>query len=226
MAIGLGKMFGFEFMKNFNYPYISKSVSEFWRRWHISLSQWFRDYLYIPLGGSRKGNVYINLFIVFLVTGIWHGAAWGFVIWELWHGFFVIVERIFKNHFWKKHIPDVIKWLYTTVVVFFGWILFRIVDVSETLSYISIMFRKTQNEFISYELGWYMDQRTCFIFIVAAFCCIPWINILKEKVPVVKKVFKTDWFLLVKRIILLVLLLICFLFITNSTYNPFIYFRF
>jgi alginate O-acetyltransferase complex protein AlgI len=94
MAIGLGKMFGFKFLENFNYPYISKSITEFWRRWHISLSTWFREYLYIPLGGNRKGNVYINLFIVFCATGIWHGASWHFLLWGLWHGFFLVIERI------------------------------------------------------------------------------------------------------------------------------------
>ena len=98
MAIGLGKIFGFHFSENFNYPYISKSIREFWRRWHISLSSWFRDYLYIPLGGSRRGNVYLHLLIVFLATGIWHGAAWGFVLWGLWHGFFIIAERMVANH--------------------------------------------------------------------------------------------------------------------------------
>ena len=98
MAIGLGKMFGFTFLENFDHPYIATSVREFWRRWHMSLSGWFRDYLYIPLGGSRSGNVYLNLLLVFLATGIWHGAAWGFLLWGLWHGFFVLLERFWVNH--------------------------------------------------------------------------------------------------------------------------------
>ena len=226
MAIGLGKIFGFEFMQNFNYPYISKSISEFWRRWHISLSQWFRDYLYIPLGGSRKGNAYVNLFIVFLVTGVWHGAAWGFIIWGLWHGFFVIIEKIFKNNPVKKYIPGIVKWIYTMSVVFFGWILFRIVDISDTMRYFSIMFGKVQNAFISYDLRWYMDNRTISILILAVLCCIPWINIINKKIPFMGRIIETDIFLLLKRIILLLIVLICFLFITNSSYNPFIYFRF
>jgi hypothetical protein len=95
MAIGLGRMFGFEFLENFNYPYISKTLTEFWRRWHISLSSWFRDYVYIPLGGNKKGNVYVNLFIVFVLTGFWHGASFNFLVWGLWHGLFLVTERLF-----------------------------------------------------------------------------------------------------------------------------------
>lgn len=97
MAIGLGYLFGFKFMENFNYPYISKSITEFWRRWHISLSTWFKEYLYIPLGGNRKGNTYLNLFIVFLVTGLWHGASWNFIAWGIWNGIFIIIEKIINK---------------------------------------------------------------------------------------------------------------------------------
>jgi alginate O-acetyltransferase complex protein AlgI len=97
MAIGLGKMFGFHFLENFNYPYISHSIQEFWRRWHISLSTWFKDYIYIPLGGNRSGSVYINLLIVFSLTGFWHGASWNFIVWGLWHGMFLIAERFFRT---------------------------------------------------------------------------------------------------------------------------------
>ena len=120
MAIGLGRIFGFDFMENFNYPYISRSVSEFWRRWHISLSTWFRDYLYIPLGGNRRGNVYLNLLIVFLATGIWHGAAWGFLVWGLWHGLFMLIERRFRGKEPALRIPGFAKWIYTMLVVMLG----------------------------------------------------------------------------------------------------------
>ncbi|MDR1837747.1 MAG: MBOAT family protein, partial [Treponema sp.] len=125
MAIGLGRMFGFEFLENFNYPYISKSITEFWRRWHISLSSWFRDYVYIPLGGNRKGNVYANLVFVFILTGFWHGANFQFVAWGLWHGLFLIIERLFgmrevKN---KKIIP--LRYVVTMLIVVVGWVFFR-----------------------------------------------------------------------------------------------------
>lgn len=226
MAIGLGKIFGFEFMENFNYPYISKSITEFWRRWHISLSQWFRDYLYIPLGGNRRGNVYFNLFVVFLATGIWHGAAWGFVLWGLWHGAFMLIERVLKKSKIKLRLPSAVMWLYTMLVVLFGWVLFRLVSVSSTLEYISIMFGIKDNGFIRYGLGWYFNNRTVFVAVLAVLCCIPWKQFLTAKFPAVEALLKNDVFLLAKRIVLLVILLICFLLITNSTYNPFIYFRF
>ena len=125
MAVGLGKMFGFDLMENFNYPYVSTSISDFWRRWHISLSSWFRDYLYIPLGGNRRGNVYVNLLIVFAVTGLWHGAAWNFVIWGLWHGIFILLERFLRNRKIEVRLPDAVKILLTFFVVNLGWVLFR-----------------------------------------------------------------------------------------------------
>src|SRR5690554_7029994 len=131
MAIGLGKMLGFNFKENFDYPYISKSIREFWRRWHISLSSWFRDYLYIPLGGNQKGKyrTYVNLLIVFFLTGLWHGASWNFVIWGLFHGFFIIIERL--NIIKVPTRFYVIGNIYTLLIVMIGWVLFR----SENLEY-------------------------------------------------------------------------------------------
>ncbi len=138
MAIGLGKMFGFHFLENFNYPYISKSVQEFWRRWHISLSTWFRDYLYVPLGGNRGGTVrtYLNLMIVFFLCGLWHGASWTFVTWGLYHGVFLVLERssalAFMDRFWAP-----VRHVYALSVVFFGWLIFR----AETFSQIGVFLR-------------------------------------------------------------------------------------
>ena len=126
MAIGMGHMLGFDFLENFNYPYVSCSVQEFWRRWHISLSSWFRDYLYIPLGGNRRGKVrtYINLIIVFACTGLWHGASFSFIVWGLWHGLFLVIERLgFKKVLDK--LPKFIGWIYTMLVVLVGWVFFR-----------------------------------------------------------------------------------------------------
>lgn len=131
MAIGMGKMLGFDFLENFDNPYHSKSIKEFWRRWHISLSSWFRDYLYIPLGGNRKGSIitYRNLAIVFLATGVWHGASWNFVIWGLWHGFFLIIERI---GFWKilNKFPVFFQRIYTLLIVGIGWLMFRTENIN------------------------------------------------------------------------------------------------
>ncbi|MBQ2986149.1 MAG: MBOAT family protein [Tyzzerella sp.] len=226
MAIGLGKMFGFEFMTNFNYPYISKTVGEFWRRWHISLSQWFRDYLYIPLGGNRRGNVYFNLLVVFLATGVWHGAAWGFILWGLWHGAFMLLERVIQKSTIKLRIPALLKWLYTMLVVLFGWVLFRLVSVTSTMEFISIMLGVTKNTFVRYDLTWYFNNRTIFVFVLSVLFCFPWKQIVISRFPKIVTVLESDIFVFLKRIVLLVVLIVCFLFITNSTYNPFIYFRF
>ncbi len=216
MAIGLGKMFGFEFMENFNFPYISKSITEFWRRWHISLSGWFRDYLYIPLGGNRRGNVYFNLFVVFLATGIWHGADWGFIVWGLWHGMFMLIERVLKKHTGFR-LPKIIGWIYTMLVVLFGWVLFRIVDIPATLDYIKLMFGVGAPEFVRYGVAYYLNARILTVLTAAIVCCFPWKNIIKPKGRI---------FTFFKRTALIALFVICFMLITNSTYNPFIYFRF
>lgn len=227
MAIGLGKIFGFHFPENFNYPYISGSVREFWRRWHISLSTWFKDYLYIPMGGSRKGNVYLHLFIVFLATGLWHGAAWGFVLWGLWHGMFCILERVAGNlHNDKGHggknaiyyVRNVFSHVYTLLVVITGWVLFNLVSVRGALSYVKVMFGITRNSFTAYSPSYYMDGRTTILMAVSVLACLPWKAILHLK--------ESTGLLIVKRLILLILLALCFVFIITSTYNPFIYFRF
>lgn len=226
MAIGLGKIFGFHFQENFNYPYISKSVREFWRRWHISLSAWFKDYLYIPMGGSRRGNVYLHLFIVFLATGLWHGAAWGFVLWGLWHGMFCILERIAGNLRMEKHkqgrvviaIKSALSHVYTLLVVITGWVLFNLVSVRGTLSYLKVMFGITRNSFIAYSSSYYMDGRTMALMAIAVLACLPWKEILKIK--------ESPALVFSKRLVLLMLLALCFVFIITSTYNPFIYFRF
>ena len=140
MAIGLGRMFGFEFLENFNYPYIASSVQDFWRRWHISLSSWFKEYLYIPLGGNRKGELrtYINLFIVFAVTGLWHGASWNFVGWGLYHGAFLILERIGFSKVVERMGP--LRYLYTFLVAMVGWVFFRVESVRYGFHILRCMF--------------------------------------------------------------------------------------
>lgn len=150
MAIGLGLCFGFHFKENFNYPYVSSSIQEFWRRWHISLSTWFREYLYIPLGGNRKGKAktYRNKLIVFFCTGLWHGANWTFIIWGLWHGFFIVAEDAAKKLFGLgKHgknrrnpVETVLKHLYTLLVVLIGFVIFRADNMGQAFSMIGAMF--------------------------------------------------------------------------------------
>ena len=231
MAIGLGKMFGFHFAENFNLPYCSTSVREFWRRWHISLSGWFRDYLYIPLGGSRKGNVYLHLFLVFLATGIWHGAGWGFLIWGLWHGLFVILERLVSAKRTKSSMKDdrpvdaakegskagsILKkgagWCYTMLVVMLGWTLFRIVEIGPFFDYLKALFGLRKGSFTAFSIGYYLTHQRIFYLALSILVCTP----LTKKLP---KLWNN-------KVLILLLLAICYIFMINSTYNPFIYFRF
>ncbi|WP_394899664.1 MBOAT family O-acyltransferase, partial [Clostridium tertium] len=179
MAIGLGHLFGFKFPENFNYPYISRSITEFWRRWHISLSTWFKEYLYIPLGGNRRGNVYFNLFVVFLVTGLWHGASWNFVIWGLWHGMFMIIERVIRNENWYKKIPSFIKIFITLFIVIIGWVLFKATTLEEGLKYLSIMFGLSNFSNITFEYTYFISRKFIVLIIIG----------IIASTPILKKIF-------------------------------------
>ena len=164
MAIGLGKMFGFEFQENFNYPYTAGSVQEFWHRWHISLSSWFRDYVYIPLGGNRKGAActYRNLLIVFFLTGMWHGAGIAFILWGLYHGLFLILERVWLGKKLEK-LPGIVGWGYTVTAVFFGWILFRAENISLFFTYVRNMFVAHGGTIL---LSAYLDSKMIFLIVM------------------------------------------------------------
>ncbi|MDR1803288.1 MAG: MBOAT family protein [Treponema sp.] len=222
MAIGLGRMFGFEFLENFNYPYISKSITEFWRRWHISLSSWFRDYVYIPLGGNRKGNVYVNLVIVFILTGFWHGANFQFVAWGLWHGLFLIIERLFgmrevKN---RKIIP--LRYVMTMLIVVVGWVFFRAPGLRYALRYIGVMFGFTRPEFVGLTVWFYLSPKITIALFLAAAASTPLFKTAYN-------IFRAHNGVIQRQVIyglILVLLFICIVFVTASSYNPFIYFRF
>lgn len=220
MAIGLGKMLGFNFMENFNLPYISKSVTEFWRRWHISLSAWFRDYVYIPLGGNRTGNVYLHLLTVFILTGLWHGASWNFVIWGLWHGMFLIIEKIFM----RRGTPwgGVGAWIYTMLVVLIGWVLFRADTLFYALQYLKTMFFGNPSAALYYETAYFWDYFTLFVLAIAL---IGSSGIWKKVWNPMKMRGGTASFA-VERIILIGLFAVCAVMVLASTYNPFIYFRF
>nr|MCR4806100.1 MBOAT family protein [Lachnospiraceae bacterium] len=229
----LGKIFGFDFLENFNYPYISKSITEFWRRWHMSLSSWFRDYLYIPLGGNRKGNVYVNLLIVFLATGIWHGAAWSFLLWGLWHGIFMLIERYFRKREKENpfaRVPAVIKWLYAMLVIGLGWILFKTESVPDTLAYIGRMFGAGAGGYTEFSARYYLDNKMIVLLIIGIIACIPWKEVLKGRAASMLTAFTQAApdrpACIVRRVLLIILLLLSMLFVVNSTYNPFIYFRF
>lgn len=219
MAIGLGHMFGFRFMENFNYPYISKSITEFWRRWHISLSTWFKEYLYIPLGGNRKGNVYVNLFIVFLVTGIWHGASWTFILWGIWHGIFIVFERLIKNKSWYINIPSIIKYLVTMFIVIIGWVLFRADNVSQAFGYLEVMFGVNSNANL-YEFTYFINKKLVLWIVVAALGSLPFIS------NKLRKYNGNKSFEIISTVGILILFILSIVFIINSTYSPFIYFQF
>lgn len=221
MAIGLGRMFGFDILENFNYPYISQSIQEFWRRWHISLSTWFKEYLYIPLGGNRKGNLrtYLNLFVVFFTTGLWHGASYNYVLWGLYHGFFSILERLFLGKLISKNRLRVVNHIYALLVVLVGWVLFRVENLYLALQLIKNMFVFRQNGL--YGLTYFVSIKD--FCIVALGVIIGIIVPAKWKQNSLEKHNDVRWFEIIVCLILFmysIILLVC------NTYNPFIYFRF
>ena len=220
MAIGLGKMFGFDILENFNYPYLSKSISEFWRRWHISLGSWFREYLYIPLGGNRKGEVrtYINLFIVFLLAGLWHGANFTFVLWGLYHGFFSIVERLGFGKLLKKH--NVLATIYCFLVVNFGWVMFRSTCIRDCLRFILRMILPFKYPNKGIILQEYFNSKVLFIGIIA----ILGAGIVKKYMP--RKIADKWKDSIPEALYCIFLLVLCLASVASNTYNPFIYFQF
>ncbi len=243
MAIGLGSILGFKFLENFNYPYISRSITEFWRRWHISLSTWFREYIYIPLGGNRKGNLrcYANLFIVFLITGFWHGATWSFVVWGLWNAVFIIIEKAGRNmtqNIGTKSSPDEaasnllqrydkaihllapLRHLYALLVVIIGWVIFRADTLSYAWHYLLTMFGVERGETMCH-LIYYVDRIEIIALTVGIVCSAPLCSKMLEvegRSRQLRIAAVNLW--------LLALFILSAASIAASTYNPFIYFRF
>lgn len=224
MAIGLGRIFGFHFLENFNYPYISKSISEFWRRWHISLGSWFRDYVYIPLGGNKCGKyrTYLNLLIVFLVTGVWHGANWTFVIWGLWHGLFIVLERLFGLDKSQRQSFFMVRHVYTVLVFVIGWVIFRSETVAEGLGFVGTMFGFYNASNIPISIEYYLNLKNIVIIMLAVLFSTPAIKYVSNLQPVTNKM--ANQFL--SNVLLIGLLLLSISALAASTYNPFIYFRF
>ena len=219
MAIGLGKMFGFEFSENFNYPYLSSSIHEFWQRWHISLGSWFREYLYFPLGGNRKGTVrtYYNLIIVFLLTGLWHGANMTFVLWGLFHVCFQIVERAGLTDILKRH--RISAHIYTLLVVLFGWVLFRADTVSQALEIMKQMLLPWRYTYTSLLLPQVITHK----FIVMMILGIAGMGLIQRPV---RKISSTLPVSAAEYIYCMCILLLSMASLAGNTYNPFIYFRF
>ena len=222
MAIGLGKMFGFDFLENFNYPYISGSITEFWRRWHMSLGTWFRDYVYIPLGGNKKGlPIQLrNIIIVWLLTGFWHGASWNFVLWGLFYCVLLIMEKLFLLK-WLKKVPAFIGHIYTLLTVLLGWVLFAFDDFSQGFRFLRVMFGGGAgfvNSDALYQLLSYLP-----LLLICAVASTPLVKKLYERAQNrlgEKTLAVTD----AVRVLLLAVLTIANL--ISGSYNPFLYFRF
>lgn len=222
MAIGLGKMFGFNLAQNFNYPYISKSVTEFWRRWHMSLGSWFREYVYIPLGGNRNGKLrqYRNIFVVWFLTGLWHGASWNFIIWGLYFGVFLTIEKTFLLK-WLNNKPKFISHIYTMLVVVVGWVFFEFDKMAQGIAFIKTMFGFGGNTFIDSNAIYYI-YTNALLFIMIAICSTP---IVKSVVLNLRERTKTTGAITIP-IIYVLLLFFCTAYLVNLSYNPFLYFRF
>lgn len=218
MAIGLGKIIGFDFMENFNYPYMSKSITEFWRRWHMSLGQWFRDYVYIPLGGNKKGlkRQIFNILVVWTLTGFWHGAAWNFMLWGLYFGVLLIFEKygllkVLKNH-------PVVGSLYTVVLVIFGFVLFDANSISSGMEVIKTMFGLNQVPLISTTSAYYLGSYfTVFVVAIIGATNIP--KRLASKIPEKAKTF-------ISMVFYLFLFILSTAYLIDGSFNPFLYFRF
>lgn len=213
MAIGLARMFGFTFPENFNYPYISQSITEFWRRWHISLSQWFRDYLYIPLGGSRKGLVRtcLNLLIVFALCGLWHGANWTFILWGLYYGLILVIEKLGLLRILEA-LPRFIRHIYALVIIIIGWVLFRSYDLAHALSYIAKMVNIKSASTILLDIEPYVNNHMLLVLIAAVLYSMPAV--------------KQKKFSIFSYALLFIFFVASIMSIAANTYNPFIYFRF
>jgi alginate O-acetyltransferase complex protein AlgI len=224
MAIGLGRLFGFHFLENFDYPYTAHSVQDFWRRWHISLSSWLRDYLYIPLGGSRCGRIrtQVNLVLVFLLCGLWHGAAWPFVLWGAYHGLFLVMERA-KWFAWLSSAPGWVGWLYTTVVWMMGWVLFRAESLTQAGQFYGALLglQGHQVEWAAVNVATWLDSKLALMIVlgmIGAFPVIPWLRSHFQPVHL--------WMDLLRMGGVIVLLVLSLLALVGGSYNPFIYFRF
>lgn len=234
MAIGMGKMFGFDFIENFNFPYIAQSIQDFWRRWHISLSTWFRDYLYIPLGGNRCSNArnFLNLVLVFFLCGLWHGASLTFVIWGLYHGIFLVLERTrFGTAIGSLSSP--FRHLYTLLVVMIGWVFFRATTFAGAVTFLSFMFGFRQGSVTSQSLDMHLTNQVAWAIVIGVLFSMPVYSRLKQKwnglatkLPEKTEAAVQRFALVAEPVLLLVLLVVSAAWLAGGTYNPFIYFKF
>lgn len=224
MAIGLSKMLGINLQENFDLPYASCSITEFWRRWHISLSSWFKNYLYIPLGGNRLGKIrtLFNLLIVFITTGLWHGASWNFIVWGLFNGFFMIVERIFLKKLLDKNKLKILNRVYTLFVILISWVLFRISNIEDAIIYIQHMF--VENQVLAQNTVYLSNllTKSNIIIFISSILLSGMLPSLLRKFKKIKNVYEIFF----EPLILIILFLVCIMYIVNGTYNSYIYMNF
>jgi len=225
MAIGLGKMYGFNYNENFNYPYIAKSATEFWRRWHISLSSFFRDYVYIPLGGNRKHQIR-NILVVWFLTGLWHGASWNFIVWGLYFFVLLILEKFLL--FKMKKIPQILWRVYFIVAILVGWVFFYHTDINQAFQFIGIMFGINASSWWSPEISIFLKNYMVFI-VISLIACTPVAKVLFDRIKEVlsKKqigVYTVDQ--LIKSTVNIAILILSIVLMVGQSYNPFLYFKF
>lgn len=220
VAIGVGNLFGIKLPENFDYPYYATSISDFWRRWHITLSRWFKDYIYIPLGGSKKGNVYIHILIVFLLTGVWHGASWNFIFWGVYHGIWRMMERAIQDKKLYNEIPKVIKRIVTYIIVIIGWVLFASNGFKSALEYYKYMFGIHSIEQVQYGFSYFFNLYNVFFLVVCIFVSLPLKNKLYEKIK------NQNLKEIMSGICCLLILIISIIFLVNGSYSPPIYAQF
>lgn len=226
IAIGLSNMLGFSFPENFNFPYLSLSITDFWRRWHISLGTWFREYIYFPLGGSRLGKrrTILNVAVVFILTGIWHGAGWTYMLWGMINGLCNIVEKLISDKVWYKKTPNSVKWICTMGVTIFCWELFRFSNISSCIQWFKIMFGLIETTNIPYTWQYYFDTRMSVLMVVAiagaTLFGFPRVQ------NIYQRTMRSTCGYLFYQIITIALFIISILFMVNSTYSPFIYFQY
>ncbi len=218
MAIGLGRVFGFRFIENFNYPYLSKSISEFWRRWHMSLGSWFRDYVYIPLGGNRvsKGRWVFNILVVWMLTGLWHGAAWNFVLWGLLYAMFLLLEKRVPG---IQRMPDILRRIYVLLVVVLGFVLFNAADLSQAASDIGGMFGFGGVPLVTAQTIYYL-RSYALLLVVAVLGSTPLVRNAANKLQ------NTSVGAVLETVMTILLLLVCSAYLIDGSFNPFLYFRF
>lgn len=228
MAIGLGKMFGFTFLENFNYPYLSKSITEFWRRWHISLGTWFREYLYIPLGGNRcsRAKQIRNIAIVWLLTGLWHGASWNFVAWGGYFGILLLMEKLFLGK-WLVKLPGFLQHIYTLMIVLISWVLFAFEDMGQAFAYIGAMFGGGAG-FVNETTLYFLTSNLLLLFLLmlgATSYPKRWVGKIMAHASQGNTLLQCSYLAMVN-MYLIVVFLLSIAYLVDSTYNPFLYFRF